>query len=46
MPEWSGDGPLLGHRLLIVFSHGRRELPVVFFCKGTNSIHEGSTLMT
>lgn len=33
MPEWSGDGPLLGHRPLIAFSHGRRELSVVFFVR-------------
>ena len=24
MPAWSGEGPLQGHRLLTVSSHGRR----------------------
>lgn len=33
MPAWSGDGPLPGHRLLITFSQGRRELSVVSFVR-------------
>ena len=48
MPEWLSEGPLLGHRLLIVSSHGTRNEPALLglFYKGTNPICEGFALRT
>lgn len=48
MPAWSGEGPLLDSRFLIVSSHSGRGEPALrgLFYKGINGIHEDSILMT
>lgn len=48
MPAELGEGLLVSHRLLIVSSHGGMGYGSFWslFYKGTNLIHEGSTLMS
>lgn len=48
VPAWLGEDPLLGHRFLVVSSHGGvgEGAPWSLSFKGTNPIPGASTLMT
>lgn len=45
---WSGGGPLLGHKLLVLSSYSRRGEEALWglFSKGTNLICDVSALLT
>lgn len=32
VPAWSGEGPIMGHRLLFVFSPGRKDWEKLYIC--------------